>query len=405
MNDVLRPSRHKREFHAETPLRILFWFWGSPGAGSKITFELIKAVGSFDTVHSFVSAVGGCELARQISCMRAPPAVHEIQTFHGAKDSLRGKVAAAWGLTRLPKIGRQFDAFVIANRIDVVVCTMVSIWDVAVLPVLRRRGLPFVLLVHDASPHPGDDYLFRRMCWRQIIIAADRLLVLSDHVRKELTRLYKIPSARIALIPHGAMEFGASGSRRLPRHRPLRLLFLGRILAYKGLDLFLDAYRDLRAQGMPLELEIVGSGDIRPYAGRLNGLDGVKLTNRWVEESEIGEALARTDLMVLPYVEASQSGVAAAALAAAMPIVATPVGGLSEQVRHGETGLIAHSVTPLGIAAAIRRFIEDEDLYARCSERALAHARENLGWESIAARIVGVAADAALEASSTEILQ
>ena len=200
------------------------------------------------------------------------------------KRLLRGKVAAAWGLTRLPKIGRQFDAFVIANRIDVVVCTMVSIWDVAVLPVLRRRGLPFVLLVHDASPHPGDDYLFRRMCWRQIIIAADRLLVLSDHVRKELTRLYIIPSARIALISHGAMEFGASGSRRLPRHRPLRLLFLGRILAYKGLDLFLDAYRDLRAQGMPLELEIVGSGDIRPYAGRLNGLDGVKLTNRWVEE-------------------------------------------------------------------------------------------------------------------------
>jgi glycosyltransferase involved in cell wall biosynthesis len=211
---------------------------------------------------------------------------------------------------------------------------------------------------------------------------------------------------RIGLLPHGAMEFGAANRpRRLPLHRPVRLLFFGRILAYKGLDLLLDAYRALRAQGTRLELEIVGSGDIRPYADRLNGLDGVRLTNRWVEESEIGAALARTDLMVLPYVEASQSGVAAAALAAAMPTVATPVGGLSEQIRHGETGLITDEVTSQSIAVAIRRFIEDGDLYTRCSERALAHAREDLGWDAIAARIVGSARDAVLQASGSEVTQ
>jgi glycosyltransferase involved in cell wall biosynthesis len=406
MNDFWRPLSYKREFHstrdAETRLRILFWFWGRQGAGSKITFELIKAVNSFDTVHSFVSAVSGCELARRICDMKAPPALHEIQTFSGEKDSLKGKLAAAWGLMRLPKISRQFEAFVIANRIDVAVCTMPAIWDVAVLPVLRRRMLPFVLLVHDPSPHPGDNYPLRRMGWRKEIKAADRLLVLSDHVRKEVIRLHGVRSSRISLVPHGTMEFGTSDVRRLPRHRPLRLLFLGRILPYKGLDLLLDAYRALRAQGMPLELEIVGSGDISPYAARLDGLDGVRLTNRWLEESEIGEALARADLMVLPYVEASQSGVAAAALAAAMPTVATPVGGLSEQIRHGETGLIADSVTAQSIGVAIRRFVEDEDLYARCSARALAHAHQDLGWDAIAARIVGVAADAAMQASRNE---
>ncbi len=375
----------------ETPLRVLFWHWGRGGAGSKYTFELVRAAGSCNGVQPFVSAVENCELAGLVQGLPIAPPICQVQTFAGRKDTMAGKLAAIRGLTGLMRIGRQFEAYVKDNRIDVVICTMLSIWDVAVLPALRRLGAPFVLVMHDANPHPGDSYPFRRLAMSHEIAAADGVVVLTDHVRQQAVECHDVPDDRMWIIPHGSFDFGADGLRNLPQHRPPRLLFFGRILAYKGLGLLLDAYRQLRRDGVRIELDIMGSGDMAPYAAKLTGLDGIRLTNRWLDDGEIGPALADTDIMVLPYVEASQSGVAAAAAAAGMPTVATPVGGLAEQVRHEQTGLICDEVTASSLAGSIRRLLESPALYEKCSAGALAHARDDLGWDSIATRMMEVA--------------
>ena len=388
-----RPQAAASAAPAQAPLRVLFWHWGRGGAGSKFTFELVRATASSGTAQPFVSAVENCELAHLIRGLPAAPSLSEIRTFEGSKDRFSGKLAALRGLARLPRIGRQFEAFVKENRIDVVVCTMLSIWDVAVLPRLRRLSAPFVLVMHDANPHPGDSYPLRRLAMSRQISAADGVVALTDHVRQEARRCHGVADDRMWTIPHGSFDFGARDLRRLPKNRPPRLLFFGRILAYKGLGLLLDAYRLLQRDGVCLELHIMGSGDIKPYAAKLEALKGVHLTNRWMDEAEIGPALAATDIMVLPYVEASQSGVAAAAASAGMPTIGTPVGGLMEQIRHEETGLIAETVTPEGLASAIRRLLDDPALYERCSAGALAHARDDLGWDTIAARMIDVAGE------------
>jgi glycosyltransferase involved in cell wall biosynthesis len=319
------------------------------------------------------------------------PPLCEIETFVGSKDTIAGKLAALRGLAGLARIGRQFEAYVRDNQIDVVICTMLSIWDVAVLPALRRMGAPFVLVMHDANPHPGDSYPFRRLAMRQEIAAADGVVVLTDHVRQQAMQCHDISADRLWIIPHGSFDFGAAGQRCLPPDRPPRLLFFGRILAYKGLGLLLDAYRQLRREGVQVELDVMGSGDVSPYGSKLAGLEGVRLTNRWLDDDEIGPALAHSEIMVLPYVEASQSGVAAAAAAAGIPTVATPVGGLAEQIRHEETGLVCDAVTPTSLAAAIRRLVESPALYAACSAGALAHARADLSWDMIGAQMMDVA--------------
>ncbi len=375
----------------DEPLRALFWHWGRGGAGSKYTFELVRAAATCDGVEPHVSAVENCELAQLIRSLPMATPLCEIQTFAGAKDTITGKLAALRGLAGIARIGRQFEAYVKDNQIDVVICTMLSIWDVAVLPALRRMGTPFVLVMHDATPHPGDSYPFRRLAMRHEIAAADGVVVLTDHVRRQAMQRHGIAAERLWTIPHGSFDFGAQGLRKLPRDRHPRLLFFGRILAYKGLGLLLEAYHELRRDGVKVDLDIMGSGDIAPYAPMLAGLEGVRLTNRWIDDGEIGAALADAEIMVLPYVEASQSGVAAAAAAAGMPTVATPVGGLTEQVRHEETGLVCDEVTAPSLANAIRRLIASPQLYETCSARALAHAREDLGWGTIGARMVDVA--------------
>ena len=374
-------------------LRVLFWHWGRGGAGSKFTFELVRAAQQVGEIDCYVSAVADCELADLIKSLEEPLPLCEIDTFKGNKATLTGKLAALYGLTGLGLIGRQFKEFVARHQIDLVVCTMPAIWDMAVLKVIRDLNLPFIVVVHDATPHPGDSYPFRHLGMRREMAAADGLIVLSNHVKQQVMARHPIPEDSIWTMPHGAFEFGAKHHRQLDHSRPIRLLFLGRIVAYKGLDLLLDAYRLLKEQGANVTLEVMGSGDISPYSAQLDALSGVTLINQWVDEGDIGAALSRNDVMVLPYREASQSGVAASAATAGMPMIATPVGGLTEQVVDGMTGVIAATTCPYGVASAIRRFIEDHDLYARCSAGAIAYAEQELGWEPIAQRMVSIARD------------
>ena len=207
------------------------------------------------------------------------------------------------------------------------------------------------------------------------IKAADRVIACSAHVARAL-------SSRHGALPletlfHPPFDFG-SATAPAPRERPrqpIRLLFFGRLLPYKGLPLLLNAYRLLQAQGVNCALSIIGDGkadDLPP------DMPGVTVVNRWIAEPEIPGILAQADILVAPYLEASQSGVIAAALAAGLPVVATPVGGLVEQVFSGHTGVIADAVTAEAVADAIRA-LTAPDLYARCSAGALAQANA-AGW-------------------------
>jgi glycosyltransferase involved in cell wall biosynthesis len=375
------------------PMRMVFWHWGQEGAGAKFTCELVRAVASNSTMLPFVSAVAGAELARVMGQSEVP--LHEIQTFNGDKSTLAGKFAAFRGLMRLPQIRQSFDAFLVDNRIDIAICTMSSIWDISVLSVLGRRNIPFLLFLHDATPHPGDDYPMRQYCLRREVDAADGLVVLSEHVRRQVAEQFQCSDDSLWMLPHGAFHFGSDFPRKraLPHDRPVRLLFLGRILPYKGLSLLLEAYGILHRQGVNVELDIVGSGDTSPYRAMLQDVAGVSLNNKWLEDAEIDHALRRADVMILPYLEASQSGVAVAATTAGVPIIATPVGGLAEQVIDGKTGLLTQGISGHHLAATIKRLLEEPGLYEHCSIEALHHAQTELNWEGIGAKVVDIAAD------------
>ena len=117
---------------------------------------------------------------------------------------------------------------------------------------------------------------------------------------------------------------------------------------------------------------------------------GAYVDNRWLREVDIAPALAKLDLLVLPYIVASQSGVIAAACGAALPVVVTPVGGLVEQVRDGESGIVAEAVAADAVAAAIARLATDAALYVQCSVGARALALGELSWPVVADRLLAV---------------
>jgi glycosyltransferase involved in cell wall biosynthesis len=190
----------------------------------------------------------------------------------------------------------------------------------------------------------------------------------------------------LGIFPYVDNEVAAIGRD----HKTLRLLFFGRLLPYKGLDLLLEAYRIMKRQGKDVALKIAGPGDIEQYRSQLADLEDVSIDNRWIPEEEVGEVFRDIDIVVASYRGASQSGVLATSGAAGIPAVVTPVGGLAEQVLHEQTGIVAADTTPAAIAAAIGRLVDDETLRLRCAEGAKKHAAEVLAWPAIATQFSAV---------------
>lgn len=356
-----------------TKPNILIWQWGRRGGGPRYTFELARAL------------IEKNEMTVHLSLSRQSEIFGEFQTLNApglAVDTYRGLTSFLFNTLRLPFIRRRFWRYVKAQNIDLIVGTMSHVWDVPIL-LGRRSKVPYLMVLHDALPHRGDDVPLRDALLKREIEEADGVVALTEHVRTILCNEYGYPVDRAWVAPHGVFPYGAPAATK-PEGSKLRLLFFGRIMPYKGLDLLLDAYTTLRKEQCPVELVIRGSGDLAPYAAQLAGLDDVTIDRRWIAENEIGPIFQEADIVVLPYHAASQSGVIATAYAVGVPVVVTPVGGLVEQVKHEQTGLIATAPTAAAIADAIRRMVHEPALRQRCAEGARHEAETALSWGVIA---------------------
>ena len=162
----------------------------------------------------------------------------------------------------------------------------------------------------------------------------------------------------------------ALAARPYPSHRPIKLLFHGRIHAYKGLDLLLDAMLLLQSKGKNYSLTIAGAGELGSYQDKIQKLSHITVKNHFLSEAELSHLLAEHDVSVLQYIEASRSGVAIDALWAALPAVATPVGALPKQFAHEQNALIVEKISPQMIADTLNRLCTDKLIYERLSQGA-----------------------------------
>jgi glycosyltransferase involved in cell wall biosynthesis len=166
----------------------------------------------------------------------------------------------------------------------------------------------------------------------------------------------------------------------------VRLLCFGRLLPYKGLDLLASAMRQLGTQA-EWELRVVGSGPESAELSSLRALPGVTVENHWVPEDEIGALIAWADVLVLPYREASQSGIAPAALAAGRFVVSTRVGGLIEQLGNEDLATLCEP-DAASLAAVLRELIDGR----RDARPRNAPPDPRLAWRDVAERLLLFAA-------------
>jgi len=252
---------------------------------------------------------------------------------------------------------------------------------------LRRRGVRVLAVVHNALPHerrPGD-----RLLTRFALGACDGLVVLSEGVRRDVEAL--VPGVPVRQAAHPVYDlFGAPVPKAearaalgLPADAPL-LLFFGFVRRYKGLHVLLDAMPRILARLPDARLVVAGEfyadeDALRAQAAPLGA--AVRFDADYVPDEAVARYFGAADVVVQPYVSATQSGVAQIAFHFGRPVITTDVGGLAEVVPHGEAGLVVPPEDPEALAGAVVRFFE-EGMAARL-EAGVRREREEYGWDRL----------------------
>lgn len=340
--------------------RVMLWFWGRRGGGPHYAYEMARALAQRDDLELHLSISRQSDFFNETLDLGLPTQV--INTY----SDLANAVAA---LARIPFVRMQFLSYLKKHSIDLVYCPMTHLWNLPILWPFAGNKIKYLLTNHDFVPHPGEIDLVRRTLMLHENKFADGLITLSHCLDSQLQEYgFKKP---IWTIPHGPFYYRTHHlrPRQAPIDRPARVLFFGRLLAYKGIPLLLEAVDIIHRRRGNIELKILGKGNCEPFAAQLAASPFATMENRWIDEREIPGAISEADLVVLPYLEASQSGVVAACQGLGVPVVVTPVGALAEQVLKSGMGIVSRDTSAEAVADAIMEMIYNPVTYEACSNR------------------------------------
>ena len=258
--------------------------------------------------------------------------------------------------------------------------------DAALLPPARPR----VYTVHYPLPTSRLGVSRERALMRRM----DAVVIHTEGGAATLRERIGLDPGRVHVVPHGAFDY----LTKLPEAHPLPpdlaevdgpvVLCFGLIRPYKGVDVLLEAFRDIEGA----ELWVVGMprmplDPLYDLAERSRAT--VRFVPRFVTDPEIPAFFRRADVVVLPHREIEQSGVLYTALAFGKPIVASDVGGFGDVGRAGGAALVpAGDAGELG--AELRRLLDDGEARRALGEAAAELARREYSWDSIAERTLAI---------------
>lgn len=199
---------------------------------------------------------------------------------------------------------------------------------------------------------------------------ASKFLVLSNKVQDDIKSLFPTKSIFKSELPiydcydnnkslnksELRSKFGFNNSDKV-------LLFFGYIRHYKGLDILIESLKILRSEDKSYKLLVAGES----YENEKIYLDlisqyklesAVHMENKFISNEDVGVYFYASDVAVLPYRSATQSGILNMAYGFNKPVVITNVGGLAEFVVEDQTGVIVNESSPDSIANGIKKFFQ-----------------------------------------------
>lgn len=250
-----------------------------------------------------------------------------------------------------------------------------------VFALLRRK---FVFTVHNAVPH---GHAGRRHAPTQRLAALARSLVfISEATREDFMQRYgESFRARSALLPIGLLPVapGLPPTPYAPAKPPRALIFWSTVKPYKGVELFAELARSeaVRRRGLALEVCGAWARELHPLREELRAL-GVQVTDRYLDEAQLLQLLARDAVFLLPYQHASQSGALYSLLNHGCTFVCSDTGDLGAFMRtHGLQGLLLAERS----ADAVLACLDHLQAHGPQVAAALHEAQQRLRWDRLLA--------------------
>lgn len=320
----------------------------------------------------------------EISSQENPVTVDEFLDDCLSKDIIREKLQYRRGSWKNPfeviRVFKKIKGF----RPDVLHIQENTDWRILLLAKLIGYK-KVVLTIHDVVRHPGENegYLSHMRFWLRK--RAAKLIVHGRFLKKQLISIYPGFDQKINVIPHGVLAFYKEWEDDNIRQDDATVLFFGRINKYKGLDVLIQAEPFVSKEIPQVKFVIAGRGDeIIKYKDELNQKKQFVLLDRYIPNAEVAPLFQKASVVVLPYVEASQSGVIPIAYCLGRPVIATSVGSIPEVVEEGKTGFIVPPNNPELLAKAIIKILKDHELLLAMGQNALEKAETDLAWNTLA---------------------
>jgi phosphatidylinositol alpha-1,6-mannosyltransferase len=268
---------------------------------------------------------------------------------------------------------------------------------VAVL-VGRALNIPVVITAHGA-----DVYGLRGRLWdalrRALASRCEAVTVVSRDMAARLSNITSRSGRPPKVMPMGVetQRFRADPGAAWPVDKTV--LFVGRLAEKKGLECLIRAFPEVLCSHPDARLVVVGDGPLRSDLERLASRLGLQDRVEFLGGrpfSELPRWYSTSQVFLLPSVVA-QSGdreglpvVLFEAMAAGRPIVATSVGGVSEVVVHGRTGLLVEPGVPTALASAVNELLDSQPAAQRIGALASRLVRRKFDWRQVARRYASV---------------
>lgn len=272
---------------------------------------------------------------------------------------------------------------------------------ILVLVGFKLSGFRSVLNVHDVLPHrwllPRPLRFMERATLRCTYLAADKLIVHHREAQDLLREEFSISSEKVAVIPLGSFRLSDVPIPYEGKSTEMVALLFGALRENKGIHLAIQAVQKLRADGRPITLLIAGHAyaSERSYWEWCKTLikaspEGISVVDRYLVDEEVKDVVRNAHFFLLPYTEFhSQSGVAALALSNGRPIVATQMGGLSDVLLPGRTGVLIERPTVRSVEQALLQTIRlGHQGLREMGEQAFEVYNASFSWDVIAQQYI-----------------
>jgi glycosyltransferase involved in cell wall biosynthesis len=298
-----RPARNLKQVENS-----LILYWGRRGGGARLYLNI--ALASEDKETNFLWSFSRKNEEYGQIILKIPE--HKRFIIDGPSSTL-----GFFNFIRAIKTILNTRKFIRSNNVKRVVVVMASPWDTFLNIVCRDLKVEFWRCIHDSKPHEGDIWPSKRTI-RRMVQTSDELIFFSHATMESFNHTDK-PKTVVSLFEYSSEPATFDSNV---------LLFAGRILPYKGIKLLEDAWKLIYDQG--LKLRIVGEG-------KLSSMTLAKIAeieNRWLSSQELTGEIAKCEVLILPYLSASQSGLIPIAMSLSKKIVITPIAGLIEQTEN-----------------------------------------------------------------------